>query len=215
MFIFEWLYEVFFSFSNVLLICFCCTVLALILSGVIGWKLQQGGYTLATGALCVGAHLLALTWEEVDFAKSVVYLGVTLCTCAFAYGLVLACVSVRVRVLQRRKQRANIERAVCYTLPARENEYVRNRLQTALQTETDKQEERLQISLTYACRTLLRLQNMKLCLTERLETEYLEKNLKQYKHKQTFTAEEVVFLNDTFSKLMKLSAKYGVVVKDL
>ena len=214
MFVLFWLYDTVFSSSKLLVGCFAVTLLLLTISGIISWRLKQSGYTLATGFLSIGTHLLLLTWLKIPVVRAVTYLGVMLCTCALAYGIALACVNISAYLLKRKQLREKIERAVCYTLPARENEYVRNRLHTVLQEAVEEEEERLTLSFSYVSRVLVRLQNAKLSLTERLETEGLAKLLSQYKHKQSFTTEDVLSINEAFSKLMKLSAKYGVAVKD-
>ena len=213
MFILNWLYGVLFYQSKVLLVCFLAGLLALIIGGVIGYKLRQGGYVLAVGLLCVGANLLAFTWLQLPIVRAVVYLGATLCVCAFAYTIALVSIHIQLYITNRKKQRASIERAVCYTLPARENEYVRSRLQTVAQ-DVATDEERLNVSLMYARRTIDHLPIAKLSLTERLETERLTKLLLGYKYKQTYSTEDVRFLNEGFSRLMKIAAKYGVVIKD-
>lgn len=214
MFVVFWLYETVFCSSKVLLVCFAVMLIGLTLGGIISWRLQQSGYILVAGILGIGAHLLVISGMKISIVRIVTYLGVMLCTCAFAYGFALVFVGIRGYIIKRKKEREKVERAVCYTLPASKNEYIRNRLHTVLREEEKENEEPLNLSFSWAWRTVLRLQNAKLSLTERLEVERLTNLLSQYKRKQSFATEDVLLLNDAFSKLMKLSAKYNVSVKD-
>ena len=204
----SWIYENAFASSVVLTVCFFITIVLLGVGGWLGLRLQQSGYTLGVGLLALGGNLLTLVWVKTPILYAVIYFASLLCVCAVAYCIALVCVSASAYAKMRRAEREKIERAACYTLPARENEFVRDRLHTVLREVETDEGERLNVSFSYARRTLLRLRNAKLGLSERLETEELARLFALYKNKELFTTEDVTTLNEAFSRLMKLSAKY-------
>ena len=208
--ILAWLYDTLFFSSNGLLVCFMITITVLTASTLIAYHFQHSGYVLATVLLSIGAHLLVLACIKITLVRAIIYLGVTFCFCALAYSVALLSIGIKASLIKRKQEREKIERAVCYTLPTRENEYVRNRLHFVMQDNIQDEEERLTVCFSYVIRALSRLKNVKLTLTERLEIERIEKMIMQYKNKQSFTTQDVHLLNETFSKLMKLSSKYAV-----
>ena len=203
-----WIYENAFASSVLLIVCFFITLTILGIGAWLGLHLQQSGYTLGMGLLALGGNLLALVWAKTSTIYAVIYFALLLCVCAVVYCIALVCVSFCAYAKMRKLEREKIERAACYTLPARENEFVRERLHTVLREVESDDGERLNLSFSYARRALLRLQNEKLGLSERLETEELARLFALYKNKELFTVEDVTTLNEAFSRLMKLSAKY-------
>ena len=201
-------YQNVFCSSLVLLSTFLGTLLTLFIGGIISFRLQQSGYTLGMSLFALGGNLLALVSKKVPLHCAVVYFATLLCVCALSYCIVLIGISVRAYACMRKAERAKIERAEQYVLPARENEYLRERLRVISQ-EQECDLERLHLSFSYARRALLRLRNAKLGLTERLETEELSKLFGLYQGRQIFTAEDVTTLSEAFSRLLKLSAKYA------
>ena len=207
MFIVLSVYQNVFCSSVVLVSTFLGTLVAMLVGGGIAFRLQQSGYALGFGLLALGVNLLALVSQKVSLRYGTVYFATLLCVCAFCYCVVLIGMTVHTRATFRKAERAKVERSTQYSLPTRENEYLRDRLRVIAQ-EQDENAERLHLSFSYARRALLRLRNAKLGLTERLETEELAKLLGLYHAKQAFTAEDVNALNEAFSRLMKLSTKY-------
>ena len=114
---------------------------------------------------------------------------------------------------QKRRERAEILRKLEYTLPDRENSYVRARLHTTLQC-ADRGEQRATIPpilrWEYVKKLLTSLRNAPLTMTERLEAEDMTKLFNAYLSKNKWTPEDVRVINELFSRLLKLSAKYAV-----
>ena len=213
MYIVLFVYQNVFCSSVVLFSTFLGTILAILIGGIVSFRLQQSGYTLGVGLLALGVNLLTLVAKKTPLYCAVVYFATLLCVCALSYCIVLIGTSIRAYVLMRRAERAKIERAEQYVLPARENAYLRERLHVISQDQ-ECDSERLHLSFSYARRALLRLRNAKLGLTERLETEELSKLFGLYHGKQAFTAEDVAMLSEAFSRLLKLSAKYATTKRD-
>lgn len=142
-------------------------------------------------------------------------LGIELCSTAvvlFAAGLgffVLAEILRLAKGLQRRKfLRA---RQVEYTLPDKENSYVRARLSTALRCDGAAEEEREEyfVCLSYARELLAKLKGAPLSQAERLELEGLEGVFAVYFHKPKWSANDLLTVNGACARLIKLSAKYA------
>jgi hypothetical protein len=100
---------------------------------------------------------------------------------------------------------------VQYTLPQRENGYIRERLNTALHiSEGQDCAKQARVRLGYARILLGKVKAAPLSVAERLQTEEMDKAFALYRGKTLWTAEELRGLNDLCSVLLKLSAKYAV-----
>lgn len=163
------------------------------LSAVLGGALVGGLLQAKVGmeAVCVSLSAFAV-------CGGVIYLFFF---CAFALR--------RLRV-EWKKQRAEMAKRVQYTLPQRENTYVRQRLDVALNGPQDEETWQGTVPLGYARELLGKVQAAPLSVGERLQTEELGKVLTLYKGKENWTASELSGLNDVCAFLLKLSAKYTV-----
>ena len=143
-------------------------------------------------------------------------LGVELC--ATAVVLFAVCVGLLVMAELCRMGKAFLRRKglyarrVEYTLPDKENGYVRARLSTALRCDSLAEEEREEyaVCLSYARELLVKLKAAPLTQAERLETEGLEGVFSLYFHKPKWSANDLLAVNGACSRLIKLSAKYAV-----
>ncbi len=114
---------------------------------------------------------------------------------------------------RRRKRRKNANREVKFTLPDRENTFVRARLSTVLNREfcqAQRQEEKLAIEFSQALKMLDKISIAPLSAAEKIEVGQMQGDLRAFEEKQTFSAKEVSSINEKFARLLKLSAKYGV-----
>ena len=127
------------------------------------------------------------------------------------YLLVCGVISIRKRRRMRRAQRAEIERRISYTLPDRENSYVRARLQTALQVPDYKKVSTGEpVRLEYAKKLLGKVKQAPLSPAERLQAEEIGRVFEEYLQKERWDDTDLRAVNNTFSILLKLSAKYAV-----
>ena len=118
-----------------------------------------------------------------------------------------------VRIFKKRKKSKYPRREVQFTLPDRENSYIRTRLLTTLNTEREtnaRLEVELPLAFTHAQKLLSRVEGAPLSTAERLELRDLSAVLEGYFMKTRFSALDVHALNTAFLKLLKLSAKYAV-----
>ena len=134
---------------------------------------------------------------------------------SFWYFLTLFVWGCRKRMQARRARRAEITRRLQYSLPDRENSYVRARLNTVLQVpqhDYKKLGDGEPVRLAYAKKLLARVREEELSAAERLQTEDIGKTFALYLQKPRWNNEDLRVVNDTFSALLKLSAKYAVAV---
>lgn len=111
------------------------------------------------------------------------------------------------------RKKEGIERGIEFTLPDRENSYLRSRLATTLNPDfvgLERKEEALSIGFTQALKTLSKILQAPLSPAERIEAEGMKEALEHYKDRQTFSAKDVREINDAFARLLKLSGKYAV-----
>ena len=116
-------------------------------------------------------------------------------------------------IFRRRKRRGNANREMKFTLPDRENTFIRSRLSTVLNREfceAERQEEKLAIEFTQALKTLDKISVAPLSTAEKIEVGRMQDELRAFEEKEAFSAKEVSSINEKFARLLKLSAKYGV-----
>lgn len=122
----------------------------------------------------------------------------------------------RKRAKARRARRMERLRQLQYTLPDRENTYVRARLNTVLQPPQERDYKQLgdgePVRLSYAKKLLARVREAELSTAERLQTEDIGRVFALYLQKPRWDAADLRVVNDTFAALLKLSAKYAVAV---
>lgn len=135
---------------------------------------------------------------------------------SFWYFLTLFIWLCRKRIQRRKARRAEIARRLQVTLPDRENSYVRARLNTVLQVPQErdykKSADGAPARLSYARKLLARVREEELSTAERLQAEDIGKIFALYLQKPRWSSEDLRTVNDTFSVLLKLSAKYAVAV---
>ena len=187
------------------------------LAAVVGYCLKNTGAFAALSAVIGGvARVLigGVAAERAAFAVAaflLVYSGVL-------YLLLFAILVVRRSILEQKRRRAEIARRLCYTLPDRENTYIRSRLNTALQLPKealnadmgalDALEE--PVKLEHARLLLSKVKEASLSQAERLQTEEMGKALSLYLQKDAWSIEDLRAVNELCASLLKLSAKYAV-----
>ena len=114
---------------------------------------------------------------------------------------------------RRRKKRENINRELEFTLPDRENTFIRSRLSTVLNREfceAERQEEKLAVEFSQALKMLDKISIAPLSTAEKIEVGQMQGDFRAFEMKETFTVKEVLSINEKFARVLKLSAKYGV-----
>ncbi len=114
----------------------------------------------------------------------------------------------------RRKKKGKIAcRELQFTLPDRENAFIRSRVSTLLNREfcrAQEQEEKLAIEFSQALKMLDKISVSPLSAAERIEVGGIQGELVSLEAKDSFTAKEASLINERFARILKLSAKYNV-----
>lgn len=190
----------------------------MLVSAIVSFFTRGTGVYIALSALdCSGAGI-ALAFLSVGEEAGFVSLALSTGFCGAVYLILFATLSVKKKIEERKLRRAEIRRRLFYTLPDRENSYIRTRLNTALRVEEEPvneytgalKEEKEPMKLEYARRLLGRVKAAPLSTAERLQTEEMGKAFSLYLQKDGWTAEELRAVNELCACLLKLSAKYAV-----
>lgn len=131
--------------------------------------------------------------------------------------LVLAVLKIVRKKTAEKRGREAINRTAMFTLPDRENTFVRDKLNTSLRCDTlgreapaDYDLEAEKLKLTYVRSLLTSLKKAPLSMGDRLEVNGVSQKITRYALKNKLTSEETRDLNDGFSLLLKMSAKYSI-----
>lgn len=201
----------------------------LIAASVTSFFMHGMGMYAACSFIVTGGVTLTALLAECDLRAGAYAMTVLLFAegiACFVLSLALACSNAREKA---KKRRAQCARRVEYTLPDKDNSYVRARLSTTLrvpENETEytptqargdepeyaKTANREAVRLGYARKLLAQVKAAPLTPAERLETEEISRLFAFYLAKEKWNAAEVRAVNDLFSCLLKISAKYSVAV---
>ena len=114
---------------------------------------------------------------------------------------------------RKRKKKKPPTREIKFTLPDRENTFVRARLATALNGELAtraEQKARLAVDFTQALQMLEKIKASPLTSAEQIEVAGLCTDLRSFAQKDLFTTRETAAINESFLRILKLSAKYKI-----
>jgi hypothetical protein len=170
---------------------------------------------LFTGGLCFLPALISSRFSDAD---TMVYGLLLLVIGSFFYLLLLAFLKIKETRRARREKRARESRQAMFTLPDKENSFVRDRLNTSLhveeevtdgaQREYDMDESKLR--LNHVRDMLAKLKAAPLAPGDRLESEEISRLITLYATKNRLTAKEIRDLNDCLSAILKMTAKYAL-----
>lgn len=213
MWFFDWFSQIYFSSTLVFVIDFVA-IGAFFIAFIAAFFLKDKSLFLSFSALISGvAYAFIIGAEEGETATS---LGVATLLSGFgaSYTITLIAFNIRSKILKRRIQREEMLRKLKFTLPDRDNSYVKARLNTVLQPEnkleTEPEGEKKTFRLEHARQLLAKIKEAPLTRAERLEMEELSKLFNAYLKKYKWTSEDVRLINEMFAYLLKLSAKYSV-----
>ena len=148
--------------------------------------------------------------EEVPLLCVLALSGIILAFCAGVW-LTAKVVGRRRRKYRERLGHAEVERRMQYTLPQKDNGYIRERLQNELKVKGMGEElKNVYVRVGYARVLLGKVKAAPLTIAERLQTDEMSEKLTLYRGKEGWTVEEVRGFNDLCAALLKLSAKYAV-----
>ena len=111
----------------------------------------------------------------------------------------------------------NVAKSFSFTLPDRENSFVRDRLRGPLTSEEERKQQTatvlmkdLDVRLDYTKKTVAKLKSLELTPADRLEVNRISKTVAFYALKNALSPSETRALNDCFARLLKLTTKYAV-----
>lgn len=208
-------FEEAFCGNYALLTVFCIACLALFAGAVAGYCAKQTGVYAALAALAGAVACVAAATQTITFKAAAILAGSYVALGGLTYLVLWLIIALRARLKKRRESRAEIERKLKFTLPEKENTFVRARLHTALKTdesvaenaETEKETQALPLS--HAWKLLARLREKRLSAADGLTARELAALLTAYKDKQTLSKGDVLALNDALAGILKLAAKYS------
>ena len=175
---------------------------------------SAGLYAALCLALTGGGSVFLLT-RGVAWKGFFLMLAIVCGLMGSGYAIVYVSVEIRERIAERKARREEKKRRVQFTLPDRENQYLRDRLQTALHTEGEEAvlETRGSVArMGYARKLLAQVKESPLTPVERIDVEEFAKLLAAYDRKGKWSASDVKTVSEIFSRLLKLAAKYEIAV---
>lgn len=175
----------------------------------------RSGVHLAFAGMLAGGLFLSV-WYKIVALRSAAYIGAVTAIGLGSSYLYSSCIcALKNRVRAKKRRRLEMLRRVEYALPDRENQYIRARLHTVLQAPKQEQTQESKCEparLGYARKLLAKVLEAPLSAAERLQAEDISKTFALYLQKEKWDGNDLRTVNDTFSCLLKLSAKYAVAV---
>ena len=190
------------------------TGILLLVSAILAWGVGDSGvYVALTAIVCGILGVLCSVWQVggIAGAKWLLIWGGSLYLC------LLGVLCIKRKKMERRRFRAEEGRRLQYTLPERENEFIRIRLNTVLKEPKKELNAYLgggnlenPIQLRHAFELLNKVKSASLTTAERLQLDEMDKVFSMYVRKENWTSEDLRAVNELFALLLKLSAKYAV-----
>ena len=131
--------------------------------------------------------------------------------CAFLQLALLLAWEIRRRKRAKKRKRELLARSLVFTLPERDNAYLRDRLRADLNGgRTNENTQEMDVRLDYIRKLTAKLKGVALTVTDRMQINELSRMITLCACKEKMTTEETRSLNECFSSLLKMSAKYGL-----
>lgn len=207
LFLYEWL----FLGKSLLVGAFFILTVLLIAVSILSYRLESGSVFFAVLSVFVGGMALLFDINGIDFQEIIPFFAL-LCMVVgityFTYFISRKCLQRKRRL---RTERESLAREMQYALPQKDNTFIRSRLNAVSGEEKIVADgDELPLRYTYAKNLLEKLRLQNLSATERLETDELASVFAVYMKKERYTTEDVRLISEAFSRILKLSAKYGV-----
>ena len=112
--------------------------------------------------------------------------------------------------------REKVSKEFSFSLPDRENSFIRDRLRGELRPEKEQKTQDtvllkdLDLRLDYTRKTVAKLKALELTPADRLEVNRISKTVTFYALKNALSPSETRSLNDCFARLLKLTTKYTI-----
>ena len=143
------------------------------------------------------------------------------CGVMFCISIILAGILCAIAVFKYRRMKIErfkkASKEFSFSLPDRENSFVRDRLRAELRPESEKKDQAnavllkdLDLRLDYTRKTVAKLKALELTPADRLEVNRISKTVTFYALKNALSPSETRSLNDCFARLLKLTTKYTI-----
>lgn len=212
----EWLKRVY-EGERFVLIATAAVAGLLLLSAIFSWIREEGDIYLGCTAIVGGVTGIVFLMANVGGAVCGASVSLLLIFGGSLFFILRGALMIKRRTRQRKRLREEQGKRLQYTLPERENTFVRTRLNTVLNVENnhlnagmDGGDMEKPITLGHAWALLLKVKGASLTAAERLQAEEIERGFSLYTNKESWTNGDLRAVNDLFSILLKLSAKYSV-----
>ena len=144
-----------------------------------------------------------------------------ICGILFLLSIVLTGILCAIAVIKYKRMKIErfkkATREFSFSLPDRENSFVRDRLRGELRPENEKKANAdavlmkdLDLRLDYTRKTVAKLKALELTPADRLEVNRISKTVTFYALKNALSPSETRSLNDCFARLLKLTTKYAI-----
>lgn len=124
--------------------------------------------------------------------------------------LLLVCIDVYAWQTEKKRKSREEGKALLFTLPDKENLFIRERLNTSLSPKEEQYFSSSDLQMEYMRKCIVKLKGAKLSPADRLAVENYSRIITAYMSAEALSAQELRGVNDTFSALLKMSAKYAV-----
>ena len=207
LFLYEWL---FLGKSLLVGVFFILTVLLIVVS-ILSYRLESGSVFFAVLSVFVGGMALLFDINGIDFQEIIPFFALLCMVVGITYFTYFVSRKCLQRKRRLRTERESLAREMQYALPQKDNTFIRSRLNAVSGEEKIVADgDELPLRYTYAKNLLEKLRLQNLSATERLETDELASVFAVYIKKERYTTEDVRLISEAFSRILKLSAKYGV-----
>ena len=143
------------------------------------------------------------------------------CGVLFFLSIVLTGILCVIAVIKYKRMKIErfkkVTREFSFSLPDRENSFVRDRLRGELRPENEKKANSdavlmkdLDLRLDYTRKKVAKLKELELTPADRLEVNRISKTVTFYALKNALSPSETRSLNDCFARLLKLTTKYAI-----
>ncbi|MBQ8323385.1 MAG: hypothetical protein IJX91_05410 [Clostridia bacterium] len=215
----ETVFAFLFHGNTVLAVIFAAATFALVVAAIVSGAVKHAGVYGGGVSIVIGGTWLAVLGNGISAREASTCLAVLAIVGGILYLILFVSFAVWRKRLAEKKEREERARRLKYTLPDRENAYVRARLNTVLRTPNEPSKEpsvaEKYFRLEHARKMLSAVREKEISMAERLETDELSALLSLYAKKESVDSEDLRVINDAFSRVLKLSAKYDVALKSL
>ena len=218
------IYAVVFDADKILLGAFLLSAFIIAFAFLMAYALESGGFYAGISFVVFGVVIGLLFRRGIIWERCFSYVSLLSVYSGFGSLLLLTALRGKRKRKARKKNKAEEQRRLQYALPDRENAFVRARLNTVLreektgetiEVETEKEEGNttnaaVKLRFAHARKLLSKLKDAPLSIGERLETEELAQVVGLYLQKSSLSGDDVRLVNEAFSRVLKLAAKYSV-----